>query len=109
VRALRLSLAGILAVTVPIAAHADGPVSNMGWAGSGWHAGAVGGNPTAGHVRQRNGGSMPLHWGPNGQPLGWGLYRWQGVPTYWVWVPGSTVFDYPFSDWRGPTNGWGNP
>ena len=32
-----------------------------------------------------------------------------GVPTYWVYVPGSAVFDYPFSDWRGPTGGWGNP
>jgi hypothetical protein len=49
------------------------------------------------------------HWGPIGRPFGWGAYAWQGVPTYWIWVPGSAVFDYPFADWRGPTGGWGNP
>jgi hypothetical protein len=30
-------------------------------------------------------------------------------PSYWIYVPGSAVFDYPFPDWRGPTGGWGNP
>jgi hypothetical protein len=30
-------------------------------------------------------------------------------PTYWVYVPESAVFDYPFADWRGPMDGWDNP
>jgi len=32
-----------------------------------------------------------------------------GVPNYYIWVPGSAIFDDPFPDWRGPTGGWGNP
>ena len=32
-----------------------------------------------------------------------------GDLTYWVWGPSGGAFDYPFSDWRGPTGGWGNP
>jgi len=45
---------------------------------------------------------------PSSRYSGWGYYG-APVPTYWVWVPGSAVFDYPFADWRGPTGGWGNP
>ena len=120
-RAFGLALVGLLTVTVPIAAHANGPGSNMRptntepapgivlvWdgGGSGPSSGAIGALQTAGHLRQWNG--VP-HWGPNRHSLGWGPNGWQGVPTYWVWVPGSAVFDYPFSDWRGPTGGWGNP
>ena len=124
VRAFRLALAGVLAVTVPIAAQANGPGSTiravtagpapgivLAWdgGGSGRQAETIGDHPTAGHVRQWNSGRVSLHWGPSRQPHGWGPYGWQGVPTYWVWVPGSAAFDYPFSDWRGPTGGWGNP
>ena len=124
VRAFRLALAGMFAVTVPIAVQANGPGSTIravtagpppgivlardgGRAGR--QVGAVGDHPTAGHVRQWNDGWVSSHWGPHRQHVGWGPYGWQGVPTYWVWVPGSAVFDYPFSDWRGPTGGWGNP
>jgi hypothetical protein len=109
-RVLGLAFAVLFAVTGPIAAHANGLRSNIGpansgpapgivqvWDGgaSGGHSGSLGGQRTAGHTRQWNG-----KWGPYGGP---------GVPTYWVYVPGSAVFDYPFPDWRGPTGGWGNP
>ena len=124
VRAFRLALAGVLAVTVPIAAQANGPGSTiravtagpapgivLAWdgGGSGRQAETIGDHPTAGHVRQWNGGWVSPHWGSHRQHVGWGPNGWQVVPTYWVWVPGSAVFDYPFSDWRGPTGGWGNP
>jgi hypothetical protein len=121
-RVVGLVLAGTFAIAVPIAGHADGPKLNLRpanqgatsnilpvWEGggrSGGHSGAIGGHTAAGRAQQSNGGP---HWGPNGRPFGWGRYAWQGVPTYWVWVPGSAVFDYPFADWRGPTGGWGNP
>ena len=108
-------LAVIFAITVPVAGHAEAPKLNLRppdrgamsnilpvWEGgrSGGHGGPIDGHTAAGRVQQ---------WGPNGRPFGWGPYGWQGVPTYWVWVPGSAVFDYPFADWRGPTGGWGNP
>jgi hypothetical protein len=123
-RVLGFAFAVLLAVTVPIAAHANGPRSNMGlanpgpapaivraWDGgsSGGHSGAIGGQPMAGHVRHWNRHWEPPHWGPNGYYGGWGPYGGPGVPTYWVYVPGSAVFDYPFPDWRGPMGGWGNP
>jgi hypothetical protein len=123
-RVLGLAFAVLFAVTVPIATHANGPRSNMGPAnsgpapgivlawdggGSGGRSGALSGQRTAGHIRQWNGQWGPPHWGPSSYYGGWGAYGGPGVPTYWVYVPGSAVFDYPFSDWRGPTGGWGNP
>jgi hypothetical protein len=122
-RVLRLAFAVLLAVT-PIAAHANGTGSNVGPAnswpapgivlvwdngGSGGHWGAIGGQRTAGHVRQWNGQWVSPHWEPHRHFGAWGPYGGPGVPTYWVYVPGSAVFDYPFADWRGPTGGWGNP
>jgi hypothetical protein len=116
-----LGLAVIFAITVPVAGHADAPKLNLRPADQGAtskilfvaeggrsdrQSGAIGGHTAADQVEQWNGGH---HRGPNGRPFGWGPYPWQGVPTYWVWVPGSAVFDYPFADWRGPTGGWGNP
>jgi hypothetical protein len=121
---LGLSLAFLLAVAVSIAAHANETVSNVGPANSGpapsivlaWdgggsrgHSGASGGQRTAGQVRHWNGQGEPPHWGPNRLYGAWGPYGGPAVPTYWVYVPGSAAFDYPFSDWRGPTGGWGNP
>jgi hypothetical protein len=65
-RVLGLAFAVLLAVTVPIAAHANGPRPSMERAnsgpapgimlvwdggGSGRHSGAIGGQPMAGHVR----------------------------------------------------------
>jgi TetR/AcrR family transcriptional repressor of nem operon len=32
-----------------------------------------------------------------------------GYPNVLVWGPSGWAFDYPFADWRGPTDGWGNP
>src|SRR5438270_13805433 len=117
-RVLGLAFAVLLSVTVSVAAQANGPRSNIGpstvgpapgivlaWdgGGSGGHSAALGGHPTAGHIRQWNGQWGPPHWRPNRFYGAWGPYGGPGVPTYRVYVPGSAVFDYPFSDWRGPT------
>jgi hypothetical protein len=53
------------------------------------------------------GGWHPPHWGPN--RLNGGPYGGPGVPNYYIWAPGGAIFDDPFPDWRGPTDGWGNP
>lgn len=98
-RVLGPAFAVLLAVTVPSAAHANGPGSNMrpvnagaaasivlAWdgGGSGGHSGAFGVRPTARQVRPWNGGWVQPHWRGNGRPFGWGPYGWQGAPTYWV-------------------------
>ena len=94
-RVLGLAVAGIFAITVPVAGHADAPKLNLRPADqgatskillvaeggrSGGQSGAIGGHTAAGQVQQWNGGH---HRGPNGRPFGWGPYPWQGVPTYW--------------------------
>jgi hypothetical protein len=122
-RVAGLVLAGIIAIIAPIAAHANGPGSSIGPAkagpppgivlawdggGSGGRSGPIGGHATTGHARQWNGGPGDAHRGQDRQYGAWGFYGGP-APTYWVWVPGSAVFDYPFADWRGPTGGWGNP
>ena len=95
-RVLGLVLAGALALTASIGVQAGSlgpgyyPMPN-GWNGD-WHR-------TPGVSRDRV---------PNGCPGRWVCCSVPGVP-YWVWVPGSAVFDYSFPDWRGPTDGWGNP
>jgi hypothetical protein len=66
--------------------------------GLNWHPAPSGGG----------GGWHPPHWGP-GFNGGWGPYGGPGVPTYWVCGPSGGAFDYPFSDWRGPSGGWDNP
>lgn len=92
-RSLSLGLAAVLALTLPIFAHAGQPGSKTraGGVASGpaWH-------PAPGQMSQWRGGWRPPGSGP-------------AVPTYWVWGPSGGAFDYPFSDWRGPTGGWGNP
>ena len=108
-RFLGLALAGSLALTAPIAAHSASPGSNMGQArtgpapgvvqGSNWHPAPGGGG----------GGWHSPHWGPSRFNGGGGPYGGPGVPTYWVWGPSGGAFDYPFSYWRGPDGGWGNP
>jgi len=37
-----------------------------------------------------------------------GLLSGAGGAYGLVWGPSGVAFDYPFSDWRGPTGGWGN-
>jgi len=110
-RILELSLAGVLALAAPIAAPSAplglnlgqvmlGPVPGVIQAGDGrgsnWHPAPGGGwqAPFSGQ-RRFNGGQGP--------------YGGLGVPNYYIWVPGSAIFDDPFPDWRGPTGGWGNP
>jgi hypothetical protein len=105
-RVLGLVLAGALALTAPIGVQAGSlgpgwyPMPN-GWDGD-WRRAP---SPS----RQWNGGSVSRRWWPNGPPGARACCPEPGVPTYWVYVPGSAIFDDPFPDWRGPTGGWGNP
>jgi hypothetical protein len=94
-RALELALAAAISLCAATPAYADPP-------GSGSHR-------ASGQVRHRNGAWVSPNWGPNGHYRGWGPYGGPAVPTFWVWGPSGGAFDYPFSDWRGPTGGWGNP
>lgn len=120
-----LALAGMLVLTVPVASHAivlesNKRPANPGLApgtvvmvrdGGGWdrRSGVSGSHPTAGPVRQWNGGWFAPNWGANRFYGGGGPAWGPGFPTYWVWGPSGGAFDYPFADWRGPTGGWGNP
>ena len=127
-RILGMVLAGAVALTPLVAAHAAAPGSKIGPPGAGQTPGVVqirdgagpgwrsapngsgrGWQQSPGHPRQWNGGSVRPHWGPNISPGAWGPYPRPGIPTYWVWGPSGGAFDYPFADWRGPTGGWGNP
>jgi hypothetical protein len=105
-RVAGLALAGVFAITVPIAAHADGPKLNLRQAdrgtmsnivpvwdsgGSGGHSGAIGAQRAPGRAPPWNGGAGSAHWRQNRQYGAWGFYSGP-VPTYWVWAPGSAVF-----------------
>jgi hypothetical protein len=116
-RILILFLAGMLALSTPIVGHAHHPGSKRsatntspaiaqrnGSSSASQPTPSFGGRrPAQDHIREWNCGWCPPLRGPNH------FYGGPTVPTYWVWVPGSAVFDYPFSDWRGPHGGWGNP
>jgi hypothetical protein len=119
-RIVGLALAGMFAIIVPIVGHADGPKLNLRpadqrtasnivpiWEGgrSGGHSGAIGGRTAAAEWSNGTGDLI----GGQTAVLSAGSISLQGVPTYWIWVPGSAVFDYPFVDRRGPTGGRGNP
>jgi hypothetical protein len=118
-----LALLSVLAITTPMAVQAGGPVLNMRPAkaglgstlvlvwdggGSGGHSGAVAVHRSAGRAEWNGRGAVP-HWAQNRYYGGCCFYGGWSAPAYWVWVPGSAVFDDPFPDWRGPTGGWGNP
>ena len=119
-RVLRLALAGVIVIGLPIAADADGQGRIRGPAGVGPVPGvartgagpaldtfsAIGrSGPVTGQIRQGHGGRASHSLPPRVLvPFGW-----PGVPPYWVWGPSGGGFDYPFADWRGPTGGWGNP
>jgi hypothetical protein len=120
-RIVGLALTGVLALRAATPAHTDPLGSKMEPArrapgvtqvwdgvGPGGHSAAIGGQRTAGHLRQWNGTWVRPHWRPNWNG-GWVPNAGPGVPTYWVWGPSGGAFDYPFADWRGPTGGWGNP
>jgi hypothetical protein len=102
-RVLGRAFAVLLAVTVPIVAHANGPQSNIGPAnsapaphimlawdggGSGGHSGAIGGQRKASHARQWNGGWRSriggrTHIMAGGVPMaGWASQR-TGVGSQW--------------------------
>jgi hypothetical protein len=108
-RILGLALVGSLALIVPIAAHSASPGSNTGQAMTGpTHSGLM--QVADGHASNWSpapGGWHPRHWGSS--RFNGGRYGGAGVPNYYIWVPGSAIFDDPFPDWRGPTGGWGNP
>jgi hypothetical protein len=113
-RVLELALAGVLALAVPMATHAAPLGSNIGAAERGAAPGVmqVGDTHGANWLPAPGGGGSgwhPPHWGSSRFNGGLGPYGGPGVPTYWVWGPSGGAFDYPFSDWRGPTGGWGNP
>jgi hypothetical protein len=126
-RVLGLALAGVVALTAPIIAHAGPLVGTRAVAPAGppsvivqiWDRRGSGGHPAASdyggnwafgpRVDAVNPGWRPPYWRPNGFNGVSGFYRGPAAPSYWVYVPGSAVFDDPFPDWRGPTGGWGNP
>jgi hypothetical protein len=113
-RVLEIALAGVLALAAPMATHAAPLGSNIEAAGRSPTPGViqVGDTHGANWLPAPGGGGSgwhPPHWGPSRFSGGWGPYGGPGVPTYWVYVPGSAVFDDPFPDWRGPSGGWGNP
>jgi hypothetical protein len=112
-RILGLALVGSLALIVPIVAHSASP---------GWNTGQAMTGPAPGVVQVGDGGhGSNWHPTPGAGTSGWrapdsgpsrfnsGPYGERGVPNYYIFVPGSAIFDDPFPDWRGPTGGWGNP
>src|SRR5882762_4643315 len=99
-RVLRLALAGSLALMAPIAAHSASLESNPGQAMTG---------PTPGVMQVGDGHGSNWHPAPGGGGGGWHPPAGPGVPTCWGWGSSGGAFDYPFSDWRGPDGGWGNP
>src|SRR5260370_33115918 len=95
-RIFDLALAGVLAITAPMAAHANGPGSNLRatnagpasnlvlvWdgGGSGGHSGAIGGRPPADRDQQWNRGAGFAHRGPNRQYGGVGPVRGAAPPA----------------------------
>jgi hypothetical protein len=135
-RILRLTLAGALALSAPMVAHAVPLGSNTGLAGTGpaphfvqvWDSkgsgrhpapgGVVGGwHPNPSHSKQWGGGWARPRWAPNGYYGLWGSPgAWGGPYTVWggPYVPYRSYGDwgalwYPYAEWRGPSGGWGNP
>jgi hypothetical protein len=115
-RVFRLAFAGVLALTIPMAAHplpfgsslapaAPSATPNIVkvWGGCGW-----GWHPVPGHWSQWRGGWVPPHCAPNrygggrrGPYGGWGdPYRGWGV-----YGSGSS----PYGGWRHYGSGWGYP
>ena len=115
----------------PVPPHADPLGSNMTPAGPVPGVGELDrGNtwsrqPMPGHPSQRDGWARS-RWGPNHDNGSWGYHpAWGGPYTVWggayvpyVWggvaVPYRRYGDwgsleYPYSEWREPFGGWGNP
>jgi hypothetical protein len=112
----RLAFAGLLALTVPIVAHADPPAGKVGPAMSGPAPGIVnvsgdcgrGWHPVPGHWSRWRGGWVPLHCAPNEYGAGWGgPYRGQAAP-YGGWGGDYGGGQGPYGGWGGYGNGNGN-
>jgi hypothetical protein len=113
-RVLGVALAGVLALSAPVTAHSASLGSNIGQGMTGPAPSVMqvgNGNGWNWHPAPAGGGGAwhPPHWGTSRFNGGWVPYGGPAVPTYWVWGPSGGAFDYPFSDWRGPDGGWGNP
>jgi hypothetical protein len=116
---LGMALAGVVALTAPMAAHAVSQGPKTGPADTGPATGTVlVGDGHSSNWRpapgSRGSGWCPPQWGrsqsgPSRYYGGWAPYGGPGVPTYWVWGSQGGAWDYPFADWRGPDGGWGNP
>jgi len=115
-RVFGLALAGMLALAIPMAAHALPVGSNLGtpatgtvpgivqvWGGCGW-----GWHPVPGHWNQWRGGWVPPHCAPNRYSGGWrGPYGGWGDP-YRGWG-GYGSGPGPYGGWRSYGSGWGYP
>jgi hypothetical protein len=65
------------------------------------------------------GAAAPIEPASDGCGHGWHRPRWRDYWGYWHWghcVPNggphdgwSAGWNHPYSDWRGPSGGWGNP
>ena len=114
-RVLGLALAGVLALTAPIAAHAVALGSNLGsikagtapeivkvsgGCGPGWH-------PVPGHWSQWRGGWVPPHCAPNRYGGGWGGSNpGRANPYDWGAYSGS---QNPYGGGYNGGRGWANP
>lgn len=120
-RVVGLVLAGVLALSAPIAAHADPPGSKMRPGGPApgiaqWGGTGSGSHPVPGHPSQWGGWARP-YWAPNPYNGLWGPPgAWGGPYTVWggPYVPYRSYGDwgalwYPYAEWREPFGGWGNP
>jgi len=115
-RVFGLALAGMLALAIPMAAHALPVGSNLGtpatgtvpgivqvWGGCGW-----GWHPVPGHWNQWRGGWVPPHCAPNRYSGGWrGAYGGWGDP-YRGWG-GYGSGPGPYGGWRSYGSDWGHP
>ena len=117
-RVLELALAGVLAVTVPIAAQAGVEYgANQRGAGARYRAGlgwrrfrqALGGyrHSQSRPAMEWRRGSAPL--GTEPIPARMGSVRLAGCPNVLGLGSQRWRLRLPFADWRGPTGGWGNP
>jgi hypothetical protein len=110
-RVLGLALAGVLALSIPMAAHAlplgsgPGPAKSTaalqvwGGCGRGWH-------PIPGHWSRWRGEWVPPHCAPNRDGGGWqGPYSGWGDPYRGGYNGGPG----PCGGWRSYGSGWGNP
>ena len=131
-RVFGLALAGVLALTTPIPAHADQPVPKMraagpvpgiaqgpgrGLGGPAVPEGGGGRRANRNHAGQWGWNWARSYWAPDHFGGFWSPPEaWGGPNTVWggPYVPYRNYGDwgslwYPYAEWRGPHGGWGNP